>query len=271
MEIANLPDAPSDALESSPISSTSWPYRRTVRQLVDGSFQSSGNGQYVEHEKYSVDAWHYKRAFQIIDAELAEIFTFVEPSTQNFQSFSYKISGLLTKICIEVEANLKAILKENQYAVAPSKLNMSHYAKVEKSHFLSKYVIKFAVWYGDGVDFQPFDSWIDLQNPTTPDWYRSYNAAKHDRHAQFASSATFKNMIEAYCGLAVLMWSQFFDADSPGHNTLSVGSVGGLPGFEFGPTGRTLIKPPEIPESERYSFNWQELKGLPDPFIDFIY
>ncbi len=271
MEIANLPDAPSGELENSPISSTSWPYRRIVRQLADGSFQNSGNGQYVEHERYSVDAWHYKRAFQIIDAELAEIFTFIEPSTQNFQSFSYKISGLLTKISIEVEANLKAILKENQYSIIPSKLTMTHYAKVEKSHFLSKYEIKFAVWYGEDVIFRPFQAWEDHQSPKKIPWYQSYNAAKHDRHAQFALSATFKNMIEAYCGLAILMWSQFFNTDSPGPVALSVGSTGGQAGFEFGPMGRTLIKPPNIPVGERYNFNWQELKGLPDPFVDFIY
>ena len=271
MKIENLPPLPSSIEQSAFSTAISRPFRRTVRQLADGSFRNSGNGEYVSHEKFAIDAWHYKRAFQIIDSELAEIFNYIEPAFQNLDSFSYKISGLLTKICIEIEANFKAILAENAYSVAPSKLNMAHYCKVEKSHCLSNYWIKFAVWQGQDIIFQPFCSWGPAQKIKSPEWYQAYNAAKHDRHSQFASAATLRNMLEAYCALSLLMWTQFFDVSSPGPVTLSIRSTGGLPGFTFGPINRTLIRLPDLAPSERYEFNWQSIKDLEDPFQNYPY
>ncbi len=271
MKIEELPALPDGLIDNVMAGGVNRPFRRTVRQLVDGSFRNSGNGDYVIHDKFAIDAWHYKRAFQIIDSEISQIFNYIEPAFQNLESFSYKISGLLTKICIEIEANFKAILAENAYPIAPSKLNMAHYCKVERSHFLSKYWIKFAVWHGQDIIFQPFASWTPGEKARSPDWYQAYNASKHDRHSQFASAATFRNMLEAYCALSLLIWTQFFDASSPGPVTLSLGSTGGLPGFTFGPMHRTLIRLPEIATTERYDFNWQAIKELEDPFQNFAF
>ncbi len=251
--------------------SISIPYRRTVRQLSDGSYADSGHGRYVSHKKYASDAWHYKRAFQIIDADLSEIFTYIEPSCQNFPCFSYKISGLLTRICIEIEANFKAILKENAYNKAPSDMTMADYKKVERSHLLSAYEIRFAVWYGQDAVFQPFLSWGDPTNPPSPVWYKAYNSAKHDRHANFAKFATFEHLLDAYCGLAVLIWSQFRDASNPGPVLLSLEQAAVWPGFDFGPLDSTLIKPPVFSQNERYDFDWQAIGTGPDPFQSFPY
>jgi hypothetical protein len=41
------------------IMSISRPFRRTVRQLKDGSYANSGNGRYVLHPKYAIDPQHY--------------------------------------------------------------------------------------------------------------------------------------------------------------------------------------------------------------------
>jgi hypothetical protein len=251
--------------------SVSRPFKRTVRQLVDLSYANSGHGEYVSHPSFARDAWHYKRGFQIIDFELQDIFTYVEPADSNAPCFSHKIAGLLARTCIEIEANLKAILKENGYAKAPSKLNMTDYGKTENSHRLSKYEIKFPIWTGGSGTFSPFESWSNLSDQKSPTWYSAYNAAKHDRHENFSRSATFGNLIEAYCGLSVLIWAQFRGADSPGPISLSVGSTHDDPGFDFGPMGRTLIKPPQFTIDERYDFDWQILKREDQPFDLFPY
>lgn len=250
------------------------PFKRTVRQLADGSYANSGHGNYVHHRDFARDAWHFKRGFQILDFELDDIFKYVEPSDANIGCFSHKIAGLLARICIEIEANFKAILKENGYEKAPSKLNMVDYAKADDSHRLSEYLIKFPVWTGPERVFQPFQSWLDANERKSPSWYVAYNAAKHDRHENFSASATFGNLVEAYCGLAVLIWSQFRDADSPGAFLLSVGSSHeeeAEGGFDFGPTERTLIKPPSFPENERYRFDWQQLKMQREPIAQYSY
>ena len=223
------------------------------------------------HPKYALDVWHYKRAFQIIEGDLREIFTYIEPSCQNFPCFSYKISGLLNRICIEIEANFKAILKENAYSRSPSKMSMADYHKVEASHFLSGYEMRFAVWYGQSVVFRPFSSWTKSDEATSPAWYKAYNSAKHDRHSSFAQSATFEHLLNAYCGLAVLIWSQFGDASSPGPFLLSLGKAIIYPDFEFGPLDSTLIKPPVFPAADRYDFDWQQIGTDSDPFQSFPY
>lgn len=247
------------------------PFKRVVRQLADGSYANSGHGGYVSHPNYARDGWHYKRGFQIIDADLQEIFTYVEPADANAPCFSHKIAGLLTRTCIEVEANFKAIMKENGYPKAPSKLNMVDYAKIEHSHRLSAYRIKFPIWTGSDDTYCPFESWSVTQGQMSPDWYKAYNAAKHDRHENFSQSATFGNLITAYCALSVLIWAQFRGADSPGPIMLSLESTPDDPGYDFGPMGRTLIKPPEFPANERYDFDWRRLRTESDPFDCYAY
>jgi hypothetical protein len=69
------------------------------------------------HPKYAQSPEHYVRAFLMILNDLQEILDFVEPADQNLSCYSYRIHALLLRACIEVEANCKAILKENRYSI----------------------------------------------------------------------------------------------------------------------------------------------------------
>lgn len=52
------------------------------------------------------------------------------------------------RTCIEIEANLKAIMTENG-AIEPDRgFNMSHYRKIEKTHKLSEYEVTIVEWTG---------------------------------------------------------------------------------------------------------------------------
>ena len=96
-----------------------------------------------------------------------------------------------------MEANCKAILKENGYTKAGD-MNMSDYKKINVTHRLSSYLVKVPYWNGTNYLPRPFEAWS--QGRSLP-WYQVYNTTKHDRHIEF-EEATFEHLIDACCGHA---------------------------------------------------------------------
>ena len=248
------------------MSSPTRPFRRTVRQLADGSYARSGHGQYIRHPKYARDTIHFIRAYLAIDADVHAMLEFIEPADENLGTYSLKLHGLLMRICIEIEANLRAIMEENSYSPS-GRWSMNDYTKVEGSHFLSLYQAKMPIWTGTKRIVCPFAPW---QNGQPLAWYQNYNAAKHDRHGSF-QKATFGSVIEAYAALAVLLFAQFRDETFSGPDLLALESTMDSEGFDYGPSQNILIKPAEIPDGERYDFDWQTLRTEEDPFVEFTY
>ena len=148
-------------------------------------------------------------------------------------------------------------------------MDMSDYCKVEKSHKLSSYEVKFPIWYGQKIIRKPFLQWAD--NQRLP-WYEAYNATKHSRHEAF-EQATFEHMTDAVAGLAVLIAAQFYTYDfSPRDTLLSVGHGDHNDGTDAiaGEYFRVKFPGNWLPD-QRYNFDWQKLEALPDPFMNFSY
>src|SRR5260370_4391371 len=127
------------------------PFKRTVRQLADGSYQNSGNGRYVRDSGFAIDGPHYLRGFGVLQKDLLELFDYIEPADVNRPCYSFRTLELLGRVCIEVEANCRAILAENGYSRAvnhASNLTMADYRKIESSHRLSNYAVRLPVWQG---------------------------------------------------------------------------------------------------------------------------
>src|SRR3977135_3676643 len=104
------------------------PFKRTVRQLADGSYRHNGNGRYVRNSAFAVDGPHYLRGFEVLQRDILELFDYIEPSDINLPCYSFRTLELLGRICVEIEANCRAILAENGYARAidhTSNLNMT--------------------------------------------------------------------------------------------------------------------------------------------------
>lgn len=244
----------------------SRPYRRTCRQFVDGEYTEGGRWQYIVHPKFARAPEHYVRAFLIILKDLQELFDFVEPANKNLPCYSYRIHALLLRACIEVEANCKAILAENGYGRSGD-WNMGDYKKVEKTHYLSGYEVKVPNWNGAAGTRAPFSAWA-TGGPLP--WYRAYNATKHDRYSQF-QEATFEHLIDACCGLLVMLSAQFETNDfGPGNAYLVL--EGSPDGFESGIGGFLRVRfPQNWPTALRYDFDWQTLKGEADPFQTIDY
>jgi hypothetical protein len=244
------------------------PYRRTCRQLADGSYTHSGNGRYVAHPAYATSPEHYVRAFQIIQKDLEELFDYVEPSDQNLACHSFRIHELLLRACIEVEANCKAILTENGLVLRDNP-NMLDYRKVEASHKLSGYEVSAPTWHGDRAKRKPFANWANPPGEQTLPWYDAYNKTKHNRATRF-HEATFEHMFDAVCGLVVLLSAQFLNEDFSNNHFVGM-SYGDEDAMETAIGGYFRVSFPDWPEAERYEFDWRELGNEDDPFVNFPY
>lgn len=232
------------------------PYKRTVRQLADGSYGNSGNSRYLKHPDYANSPEKYIRSFLLIQNDIQELFEYVEPVDNNKETYSYRIHELFVRVCIEVEANCKAILRENGYSRKKEKYwDMSDYRLIENTHKLSAYEIALPRWDGKHGRYNPFSRWAENKGLS---WYQYYNGIKHDIHSNF-KHANIKNLVEATCGLVALLSAQFLDEDfSPNVGYLAL--QGSRDGMESSIGGYFRVKYPNWNAKDRYDFNWQEIK-----------
>jgi len=245
------------------------PYKRTCRQLSDGSYSNSGNRRYLLHEDFAQDPQHYIRAYLVLQKDLINLFDYVEPCDQNLVTISFRIHELLIRACIEIEANFTAILRENIYSKKDN-YKMEDYKLLNHTHRLSSYKASLPIWKGLSNIRCPFKAW---ENNEPLLWYQAYNKSKHDRHKNF-DKATFEKLLDAMCGLSILLSSQFNDEEySPNEKGLSIGagySYKGNDGFETGIGGYfRILLPKDWPVDERYDFKWSELEKTESP-IDKI-
>lgn len=235
------------------------PFCRTVRQLQDGSYSNSGNSGYLKHLNYAKSPEKYIRSFLLIQNDIKKLFEYIEPADKNKETYSYRVHELFIRVCIEVEANCKAILRENSY---DNKKNwtMDDYRLIEKTHKLSEYEVLLPRWDGKYGHYKPFSNWSFDKGKLG--WYQYYHDVKHDIHSNF-KHANIKNLIEATSGLVVLLSAQFLDEDfSYGTVLLSVGGPGN--GMESAVGDFFNVKYPQWDKKDRYDFNWSQIRNIPD-------
>lgn len=256
--------------------SQSKPFHRNYRGFVESANSGYSQWAYIVDRDYAQAPEHYVRAFLLIQSDLQRIFEFIEPADTNLPAYSYRTHELLMRTCIEIEANFKAILKENMFnptdkngdPIPEKRWNIHDYRRVNKTHHLSTYRVHIPIWEGKGAVCEPFKQWstaVDLP------WYQAYNKSKHDRRAEF-KEANFENLLNSVAGLLVLLSSQFRTEDfAPGSRSLAVtvdsyyateAALGGFFHIEF---------PQDWSDEEKYDFDWSELKKQADRFqrIDY--
>jgi hypothetical protein len=243
------------------------PYKRTCRQFIDGNYSAGGRSVYILHPKFANSPEHYVRGFLLLQKDLQMLFDYVEPADENLKCYSYRIHELLLRACVEVEANCKAILLENGYSRKSSDLDMQDYKKINASHLLSSYNVKVPYWHGTKNLRSPFLNW---KNDGSLTWYQAYNLTKHDRQDNFIL-ANLENVVDAICGVVVLLSAQFYNQDfSPGDCLLA--SEGPRDGMESAIGGYFRVKfPDDWPLEQRYDFNWQALNTEQNPFQNYPY
>jgi hypothetical protein len=246
--------------------SLSKPFYRNYRAIKPGPNSGYSGWAYIHDRDYAKNAEHYVRAFILIQNDLQLIFEYLEPSDECRTAYSYRIHALLMRTCIEVEANFKAILEENNFTPPPKRsLNMTDYRKVDATHHLSSYEVMLSIWNGTRPILKPFEPWKAARGLPNPNglslpWYQAYNASKHDRQDEF-KKANLGNLVIAVAGLLVLVSSQFrgqdFGAGSPalelsGHDYHPMeASIGSLFRIKY---------PDDWVAADSYDFNWTVLK-----------
>jgi hypothetical protein len=259
--------------------SYSKPFHRNYRAIIESHNSGYSNWAYVVDREYSNHPEHFTRGFLIIQDDIKELFEYIEPSDTNEKTFSYRIHELFIRTCIEVEANFKAILRENiftplfisgQKAGQPrpeDKWNINDYKKINKTHHLDNYFVELPIWKGLNNRYQPFKEW---QNSDTLTWYQAYNQCKHNRYDNF-EIASFKNLMLAYTGLFALLSSQFCTIDfNPGMDNLECQNEYYLGTFGIGDYLKIEF-PTNWSDSEKYDFNWETLKKDSNKFEKIDY
>lgn len=243
------------------------PYAQTVRQLVDGSYENGGNGRYVKHCQYSASGQSFVRTFLLLQKDLLEIFEYIEPSASNMNTYSLRNFALLLRLCTEIETNYKEILRANVFTPQDwARLTMDDYRLINKSHFLSGYKARLPHLDTGVRTRQPFKAW---EEGRSLDWYKAYNDVKHNR-SEMLSQASLNSVVDAFCALAILIAAQYLGEDFS-HVDYLVAENSDADNFESMQDGYTLVKFPNIPETERYEFDWHELSQRKNPVQKFNY
>jgi hypothetical protein len=251
------------------------PFYRNWRAIKPGPQSGYSGWAYIHDRDYAKNAEHYVRALILIQNDLQSILEYLEPSDECRTAYSYRIHALLLRTCIEVEANFKAILEENNFTPPSNRsLNMTDYRKVDATHHLSSYEVMLPIWNGAPPIWKPFEPWKSVRGQSGHvglPWYQAYNASKHDRQDEF-KKANFENLVSAVAGLLVLISSQFCGQDfSAGPVTYAAS------GYDYHPMEASIgslfrIKyPDDWLDDECYDFDWTVLKKQTDRFEKIDY
>lgn len=141
--------------------------------------------------------------YYLLEQDLKEILSFVEPVPENFSTYSHRLYSLFIRACTEFEANCKAILIEK--GVNPKKPDIGFYFKIhdyERYKSINDYIVRLHVSHE--IDLTPLSKW---QNNKGPIWYGEYNHVKHDRVLEF-NKANLKNVLDAVAGVYILLYAR---------------------------------------------------------------
>jgi hypothetical protein len=256
------------------------PFHRNYRKMKAGPNSGYSDWAYIVDRQYAQDPEQFIRAFLIIQSDILKLFEFVEPSDINLATYSFRIHELLMRTCIELEANFKAILRENIYNPiyrkgpragsyrAENVWNIDDFKIINKTHHLSGYSVQLPFWKGHKKIRKPFENWRTEESLI---WYQAYNHSKHDRHHKF-NEANLENLLEAYCGLFVVLSSQFkTESFETGSHSLRINTDSYFSG-RFGIGGYLMIEfPNEWTDDEIYDFDWSVLKNEDSRFEKINY
>lgn len=164
-------------------------------------------------EKYDIDFHSAQGAALNLFGEMKDVFRFVEPSG-NRTAYGHEIRQLLILACTEVEAQCKAVLRENHYTRKNSKGGLvgEKYWRLD-DFFRTARPLRLAGWnlkvrgHPTFPVLDPFAPWGTGTYAPLP-WYSAYNAVKHDREREFAE-ASLENMVSAMAAVHLLVVAQF--------------------------------------------------------------
>ena len=140
-------------------------------------------------------AGHHWNYYIALDRDFEQVARFVEPSTENENTYSIELSRILMMATQEVDVLMKMLCK--LLDPAAKRRNIKHYEAVIESHIpdFKEESVRIPRF---GLTSQPWLNWSDEQSPF---WWLANNDIKHERNLHF-NQATLKN---AHNSLAALL------------------------------------------------------------------
>ena len=137
--------------------------------------------------------WNY---FISLERDFENLARYVEPTTQNFHTFSIEIARLLLAASSEVDVISKRICKTITGNNRASSIDK--YREIIKPRFpFIEEVRIFIPRYG--LELNPWHNW---KTDDTPNWWIAHNKVKHQRDDHF-QKANMENALNAVSGLFV--------------------------------------------------------------------
>jgi len=156
---------------------------------------------------------HLEVQLEVFSQSVKDILQNIEPIPEHLTVFGHKIRNLLLLAATEVEAQLKGILKANNYNFAVTsggqeRATTNDYVKLCDPLHLKEYQVQLT-YTPELEPRSPFRDW-DPSSPTQSlRWYEAYNQVKHDREAQF-QAATLENALDAVIACDILRQAQYY-------------------------------------------------------------
>ncbi|MGJ8625703.1 MAG: hypothetical protein ACSHXB_01980 [Sulfitobacter sp.] len=149
-------------------------------------------------------------SFKSILSQFDVVTQSIHPSPDNLNAYGPKTRNLMILAATEFEATAKGVLRKNKYKKKETAI--FDYQKLEKAMQLSGYKVRLR----DFPEINPIRPFADWGENSNLDWYKAYNATKHDRYAKF-SEANLANAIDAITGCFVLLvasygWNEILDS-----------------------------------------------------------
>jgi hypothetical protein len=175
----------------------------------------------------------YEYAFRLLVADFMRVCEFIEPVDGHLDVHSHRLYELLLRGCTEFESICREVLAEMKYVrPKPGDFNICDFAHVEPELKFAEQFAVLAFWRPEPAYLSPFAAW----GPAQPylDWYRAYNAVKHNRNSGFAN-ASLRNVRSCIAGVFILVarlgviWSDGRHQQLPGSAYQGEYSYEGLP------------------------------------------
>jgi len=163
----------------------------------------------------------YEYAFRLLVADFMRVCEFVEPVDEHLNVHSHRLYELLLRGCTEFESICREVLAAMNYVrPKPGDFNICDFAHVGPELQLADQSAVLAFWRPEPDYVSPFKGWGPQQ--TRLDWYRAYNAVKHNRNSGF-SHASLRNVRSCIAGVFILT-TRLDVIRSDGRNTNMAGA-----------------------------------------------
>lgn len=141
-------------------------------------------------------------AFNLLCADLRDVFTFIEPVDDNLSVFSHRLYELYLRACTEFESVCREALRVAEIPVGGDNTTIADYKKLEPLIAMERFDVSVVPWQPSPAMVRPFENWSSA-SPALP-WYRDYNLVKHGRHQNFPL-ANLRNVRMSLAGLFAML------------------------------------------------------------------